>query len=41
MLEFHTRWAVRPMDVFQAMNELKPTIVHFSGHGTTADTLVV
>jgi len=29
------------MDVFQAMNELKPTIVHFSGHGTTADTLVV
>ncbi|CRM69745.1 hypothetical protein [Pseudomonas sp. 25 E 4] len=41
VLEFHTRWAVRPMDVFQAMNELKPTIVHFSGHGTTADTLVL
>ncbi|GLH44583.1 hypothetical protein RS3R6_09390 [Pseudomonas atacamensis] len=41
VLEFHTRWAVRPMDVFQAMNELQPTIVHFSGHGTTADTLVL
>lgn len=41
VLEFHTRWAVRPMDVFQAMNELKPTIVHFSGHGTSADTLVL
>ncbi|MEK0363212.1 hypothetical protein [Pseudomonas sp. CBC3] len=40
-LEFHTRWAVRPMDVFQATNELKPTIVHFSGHGTSADTLVL
>lgn len=41
VLEFHTRWAVRPMDVLQAMNELKPTIVHFSGHGTSADTLVL
>lgn len=41
VLEFHTRWAVRPMDVFQAMNELKPTIVHFSGHGTSADALVL
>lgn len=41
VLEFHTRWAVRPMDVFQAINELKPTIVHFSGHGTSADTLVL
>lgn len=41
VLEFHTRWAVRPMDVLQAMNELKPTIVHFSGHGTSTDTLVL
>ncbi|WP_409322650.1 hypothetical protein [Pseudomonas putida] len=40
-LEFHTRWAVRPMDIFQAINELNPTIVHFSGHGTNADTLVL
>lgn len=29
------------MDVLQAMNELNPAIVHFSGHGTTADTLVL
>ncbi|WP_256218278.1 hypothetical protein [Pseudomonas sp. URMO17WK12:I12] len=40
-VEFHTRWAVRPMDVLQAINELRPTIVHFSGHGTIADTLVL
>lgn len=40
-LEFHTRWAVRPLDIFQAINELNPTIVHFSGHGTKEDTLVL
>jgi len=40
-LIFHTRWAVRPRDVLQAINELQPTIVHFSGHGTDADTLVL
>ena len=40
-LVFHTRWAVRPRDVLQAINELQPTVVHFSGHGTNADTLVL
>lgn len=40
-LVFHTRWAVRPQDVLQAINELQPTIVHFSGHGTSDDTLVL
>lgn len=40
-LEFHTRWAVRPLDIFQAMNELNPAVVHFSGHGTQEDTLVL
>ncbi len=29
----HSRWAVRPADVLQAINELSPTIIHFSGHG--------
>ena len=38
---FHTRWAVRPRDVLQAINELQPTVVHFSGHGTSADMLVL
>lgn len=32
-IRFVSRWAVRPMDVLQAINEEKPTIVHFSGHG--------
>jgi diguanylate cyclase (GGDEF)-like protein len=30
---FITRWAVRPDDLLQALNEEKPQIVHFSGHG--------
>ena len=32
-IRFVSRWAVRPMDVLQAINEEKPTVVHFSGHG--------
>jgi hypothetical protein len=32
---FESRWAVRPLDVLQAINECRPRIVHFSGHGST------
>jgi hypothetical protein len=34
-------WAVRPGDILQSMNEFEPTIVHFSGHGSDADELVL
>jgi hypothetical protein len=34
-------WAVRPMDILQAINEYEPTIVHFSGHGSDKDELVL
>lgn len=37
---FETRWAVQPMDVLQAINEVNPTIVHFSGHGSSSDQIV-
>lgn len=33
-------WAVRPVDVLQAINEHKPRIVHFSGHGSDQDEIV-
>lgn len=33
LLELRTRWAVRPDDLLQALNEDNPDIVHFSGHG--------
>lgn len=40
-VQLQTRWAVRPLDILQAINELSPTIVHFSGHGSEQDELVL
>lgn len=40
-VHFETRWATRPLDILQAINELNPTIVHFSGHGSDSDELVL
>src|SRR5215813_6436682 len=31
--DFETRWAAEPLDLLREMRELKPTVVHFSGHG--------
>jgi conflict system STAND superfamily ATPase/CHAT domain-containing protein len=31
--EFVTRWAVEPLDLLRELRQLKPTVVHFSGHG--------
>ena len=31
--EFVTQWAVRPLDLLRQLRKLKPTVVHFSGHG--------
>lgn len=39
-VKFESRWAVRPIDVLQALNEFTPAIVHFSGHGSDADEIV-
>lgn len=38
---FETRWAVRPMDLLQAINEVNPTIIHFSGHGSMTGDLAL
>ncbi len=32
-LELLSAWAVRPNDLLQLLNENRPDIVHFSGHG--------
>ncbi|WP_233237285.1 CHAT domain-containing protein [Bordetella sp. LUAb4] len=40
-VKLESRWALRPGDILQYMNELAPTIVHFSGHGTAEDELVL
>lgn len=39
-VKLESRWAVRPLDVLQAINECQPRIVHFSGHGSEADEIV-
>ncbi len=31
--EFVTRWAAEPLDVIRELRRLRPTVVHFSGHG--------
>jgi hypothetical protein len=38
---FETRWAVRPFDILQAINELNPDIVHFTGHGSKNSELLL
>ncbi|HWO25043.1 MAG TPA: CHAT domain-containing protein [Kofleriaceae bacterium] len=30
---FETRWAAEPLDLLRELRELRPTVVHFSGHG--------
>jgi hypothetical protein len=32
--DFVTRWAAEPLDLLRELRELRPTVVHFSGHGT-------
>lgn len=31
--DFETRWAARPLDLLRELRDLRPSIVHFSGHG--------
>lgn len=40
-IEFKSIWAVRPDDLIQALNEYKPHIVHFSGHGNSQGEIVL
>jgi len=35
-LELATRWATEPLDLLRELRRLKPTVVHFSGHGQRA-----
>jgi len=37
----HQRMSVRPMDISQALLDVNPQIVHFSGHGTRTGALCV
>lgn len=39
-VSFKTRWATRPLDIMQSINEENPTVIHFSGHGSEQDEIV-
>jgi hypothetical protein len=39
-VELISQWALRPGDILQGLNEHKPHIVHFSGHGSDTDELL-
>jgi len=41
VLDLISSWAVRPDDLLQELSANKPTIVHFSGHGSEAGELVL
>src|SRR5438874_10211252 len=40
-LELITKWAVRPDDLLQSLNQHKPHIVHFSGHGSSTEEIIL
>ena len=40
-LELITKWAVRPDDLLQYLNEFRPQVVHFSGHGSKTEEILL
>jgi hypothetical protein len=40
-LDLSSRWAVRPTDLLQALNEIRPHIVHFSGHASRREGIIL
>jgi len=40
-LELITKWAVRPDDLLQYLNQHRPHVVHFSGHGSPSDEIIL
>jgi hypothetical protein len=40
-IDLKSSWAVRPDDLLQVLNEYRPQIVHFSGHGSKDDNLIL
>jgi hypothetical protein len=41
LIELVSAWAVRPDDLIQVMNESRPQIVHFSGHGNQNGEIIL
>jgi O-acetyl-ADP-ribose deacetylase (regulator of RNase III) len=41
VLEFISKFAVRPDDLLQYLNQHRPQVVHFSGHGSPTDEIIL
>ncbi len=41
LIEIISCWAVRPDDLLQSLNEHRPHIVHFSGHGSKHEGIIL
>jgi hypothetical protein len=40
-LDLITKWAVQPDDLLQYLNQYRPHIVHFSGHGSPTEEIIL
>jgi hypothetical protein len=40
-LQLITKWAVRPDDLLQYLNQYRPHVVHFSGHGSNTEEIIL
>ncbi len=40
-LDLVTKWAVRPDDLLQYLNQYRPHVVHFSGHGSETEEIIL
>jgi CHAT domain-containing protein len=40
-VELITKWAARPDDLLQSLNQHKPHVVHFSGHGSSTEEIIL
>jgi hypothetical protein len=40
-MEIITKWAARPDDLLQSLNQYKPHVVHFSGHGSADEEIIL
>lgn len=40
-VKFISKWAVRPLDILQSINQHNPTVIHFSGHGSEENDLAL
>lgn len=41
LIDFVTKWANRPLDLLDHLNRYEPEIVHYSGHGSATEEIIL